>query len=603
MTEISSYNARQVMVHRSIGGRALANPIAWRLRLLGDFALERDGVIVHRFGTRKEELLLAYLALAPHTALLRETVAAEFWPLDRPSIARKNLSYNLSILRSRFSQYGLHAPFAEGRATTQLSAELTVDADEFGQVMLGASVEPVESRRVQLLERALAMYGGGLLPTYVQPWLTPHQARFGAMYDQAVLLLTDTRAPDSIQRAIMVHVPSTAWGRQVTGQFHESKALPPAGDDADASAPPAAPSDDCATQTSHNTLLEMAQAAEIGLRSEDAPAWIERLHGPIAELEAAADDASHPSSLSARDECIVRSMLWRYWYRTDKATSAYYRLLHLTSTATGLSAATEANAMYATGSLAIFAGETHKAIEHLRASLQLWRHVENPTGLLGALMNLGVAHHRLGAYAAAKDAYSQAMGIARLTGDDFGLGLALVNSALIALEEGDTQRARGLLDERRRMMEDDKQLYPLFTIEAYQAMADLIDGDLVAAQARASSALELAQRAASTDQMSHAYRLLGCCDHRQGDLTSAQQWYERAVDAGQVGKCYRETGASLGYLALCRHMQGFKDEAARLMFSAIGLLRSEGDLSEVERFRIDMQRLFPEHANELLLAA
>lgn len=578
-------------------------PTAWRLRLLGDFALERDGVIVHRFGTRKEELLLAYLALAPHTALLRETVAGEFWPLDRSSIARKNLSYNLSILRSRFHQLGLHAPFAEGRATAQLSAELTVDADEFGQVMLSASIERAEPRRVQLLERALAMYGGGLLPSYVQPWLTPHQARFGAMYDQAVQLLTESRASDSIQRAILVHVPSTAWGRQATDPTHEFKALLPANDDADTNAPPAALPDDRATRTPRNALMAMASEAEVGLRSEDAPAWIERLHGPIAELEAAADDASHPSSLSLRDECIVRSMLWRYWYRTDKATSAYYRLLHLTATATGLSAATEANAMYAAGSLAIFAGETQRAIEHLRASLQLWRHVENPTGLLGALMNLGVAHHRLGAYAAAKDAYSQAMGIARLTCDDFGLGLALMNSALIALEEGDAQRARSLLDERRRMMEDNEELHPLAAIEAYLAMADLIDGDLDAAQTHASSALEIAQRALSTDRMSHAYRLLGCCDQRKGDLTSAQQWYERAVDAGQAGKCYRETGASLGYLALCRHMQGFKDEAARLMFSAIGLLRSEGDLSEVERFRIDMQRLFPEQASELLLAA
>ena len=184
----------------------MAESSGWRLRLLGEFVLEHDGQIVDRFGTRKEELVLAYVAIAAHTALVRNAVAAEFWPHDPPSAARKNLSYNLSILRSRFAEHGFDAPFSASRSTARLSDELRVDIEDFSALMLSASVAAPGPLRIEALEKALAMYGGGLLPSYSYRWLAPHQARFAAMYEQAVALLTTTMQPGAAQRRRVVGV-------------------------------------------------------------------------------------------------------------------------------------------------------------------------------------------------------------------------------------------------------------------------------------------------------------------------------------------------------------------------------------------------------------
>ena len=73
----------------------------WVIGLLRAFRLERGGEVVARFEGRKEELLLAYLALSPQSAHRRTSIAEELWPGKEVSSARRGLSYSLCILREQ----------------------------------------------------------------------------------------------------------------------------------------------------------------------------------------------------------------------------------------------------------------------------------------------------------------------------------------------------------------------------------------------------------------------------------------------------------------------------------------------------------------------
>ena len=78
----------------------------WRLRLLGQFSLDRDGEPIEFFGARKEEELLALLVLGHTLPLPRDELAATIWPGVYLKVARKNLSYNLFVLKKRLAELG-----------------------------------------------------------------------------------------------------------------------------------------------------------------------------------------------------------------------------------------------------------------------------------------------------------------------------------------------------------------------------------------------------------------------------------------------------------------------------------------------------------------
>ena len=67
----------------------------WRLILLGDLALQRDGVEVRRLPAQKYAHLLAYLALWPHRAHSRSELLEIFWP-DEPVENAQNVPSNRS---------------------------------------------------------------------------------------------------------------------------------------------------------------------------------------------------------------------------------------------------------------------------------------------------------------------------------------------------------------------------------------------------------------------------------------------------------------------------------------------------------------------------
>lgn len=89
----------------------------WTLRLLGPFALEREGVAVVGFRSDKVRALLAYLATQPERAWSRSTLADLLWPDGGESTARANLRNALSNLRHVLDDGPDAAPYLHATAT------------------------------------------------------------------------------------------------------------------------------------------------------------------------------------------------------------------------------------------------------------------------------------------------------------------------------------------------------------------------------------------------------------------------------------------------------------------------------------------------------
>lgn len=124
-----------------------------RLTLLGDFALVADDGRALPLPTRKDRLLLAYLALSPGRAHPRERLAGLLWSDRAEAQARDSLKQSLASIRQAFRQAGLD-PLRTDRDSAALAPDcIAIDAMEFAR-LAGSSTQP---------ERAVALYQGELL--------------------------------------------------------------------------------------------------------------------------------------------------------------------------------------------------------------------------------------------------------------------------------------------------------------------------------------------------------------------------------------------------------------------------------------------------------
>src|SRR5438270_4773816 len=139
-----------------------------RVRLLGTFALERDGQSL-RLPRRKVEALLAYLVLHPQ-AHTREKLATLFWGDAPDAEARHSLRTALNTLRKHV---GTDLLLVE-HDTIQLNPAfpLWTDVGEFAR-------EP----------SALEPYRGELLADFYEDWIDPLRERYRIEYLDRLLRL------------------------------------------------------------------------------------------------------------------------------------------------------------------------------------------------------------------------------------------------------------------------------------------------------------------------------------------------------------------------------------------------------------------------------
>jgi DNA-binding SARP family transcriptional activator len=141
----------------------------WSLRLLGPFALERDGVPLTGFRSDKVRALLAYLASEPNRPWSRSTLADLLWPDRSEPVARANLRNALSNLRRILDDTHAMPPYLElslAEVRVNAAADPWVDVADLRHLLetvMGDGPDADDPRTVDRLEQALALIRGDFL--------------------------------------------------------------------------------------------------------------------------------------------------------------------------------------------------------------------------------------------------------------------------------------------------------------------------------------------------------------------------------------------------------------------------------------------------------
>lgn len=150
----------------------------WRIELFGGLCLRHGQREITRFPTRKTAALLAYLAYYRQRPHSREELIERIWPECDLNMGRNRLSTLLAFLRrllERPDMPGTKVLLAD-RLFVQLNpAVLTTDVDAFDSLLRAARSADSLTEQIRLLENAVALYKGELLPGYYEDWVLEEQ--------------------------------------------------------------------------------------------------------------------------------------------------------------------------------------------------------------------------------------------------------------------------------------------------------------------------------------------------------------------------------------------------------------------------------------------
>lgn len=167
----------------------------WRISLLGGLRAERGEWTVTRFRSQKFAALLAYLALYPNRLHTREELSDLFWPDADVEAARSSLRSALAALRGQLEPEGVLSGSVidkQGRTYVRLepqSFETDVAAFEDAIQNSGRSGVP-DTERVRLLNEAISLYRGPLLPGFYDNWALMERERYAELYVRALRQMT-----------------------------------------------------------------------------------------------------------------------------------------------------------------------------------------------------------------------------------------------------------------------------------------------------------------------------------------------------------------------------------------------------------------------------
>ena len=153
------------------------------VRLLGGFALERDGVVIGLPPTPKSRLLLAYLILNRDRLIHRETVCATLWPDETEAVARKALRTALWRIRCAIEGDGGEGDhvYADAhqlgfRGTCPVWVDIWAFEDAIAATDIKAD-DALDEADAASLTSAAQLYRGDCAAGLYDDWLTVEQER------------------------------------------------------------------------------------------------------------------------------------------------------------------------------------------------------------------------------------------------------------------------------------------------------------------------------------------------------------------------------------------------------------------------------------------
>ncbi len=164
------------VIGRAQGMRRLTADL--HIQLLGDFCLVYGGSLLRHLDSPRLQALLAYLILHKTAPQSRRQLAFLFWPDSTESQARNNLRQSLHLLKQALPEADRF--FQTDVQTVQWlpDAPFTLDVAEFEEAIKQADSVP-------MLQRAVDLYCGELLPGCYDEWILPNRERLRQQYTEA----------------------------------------------------------------------------------------------------------------------------------------------------------------------------------------------------------------------------------------------------------------------------------------------------------------------------------------------------------------------------------------------------------------------------------
>lgn len=161
-----------------------------RIRLFGRFAIEREGVVLERFGAGKVQELFSYLLVYRNRRHARERLATVLWGDTTTARSKKHLRHVLWQLQYLLREIGAPADrptLAVDGETVQFTtdARIWVDVAAFEDAVAstrGVAVERLDAERAGTLENAVALYRDDLLEGCYQEWCHDERERLQREY-------------------------------------------------------------------------------------------------------------------------------------------------------------------------------------------------------------------------------------------------------------------------------------------------------------------------------------------------------------------------------------------------------------------------------------
>jgi len=164
-------------------------PAYYRIEMFGGLRVWQGDTLHTRFRTQKAAMLLAYLALHLQEAQARERLLDLFWPEMAADVARTNLSTALTQLRKQLEPVGVPtgSVLRADRRQVWLPAEgITTDVAEFDRCVREVARCEQAAGKAALLQRAIELYRGDLLPGSYEEWALREQSRCQSVYLQSL---------------------------------------------------------------------------------------------------------------------------------------------------------------------------------------------------------------------------------------------------------------------------------------------------------------------------------------------------------------------------------------------------------------------------------
>ena len=180
---------------------------ACHLKLLGGFELRSADGHELALSTRKDRLLLAYLALNAGRPLARDRLAGLLWGDRGETQARDSLRQSLAAIRQAFRHVGLDPIQAERESVSFDPTGVAIDAITFERL---ASDEETWAEAARLYRGALLEGIDGLTPEF-EAWLDPERERLVSLAVHLVEHIANASAPNEpvtcLARQLLVRDP------------------------------------------------------------------------------------------------------------------------------------------------------------------------------------------------------------------------------------------------------------------------------------------------------------------------------------------------------------------------------------------------------------